>query len=454
MTITKTRSRALLALATSGTLLAATLVAAAPASAASATISGRVTVPSGAYLDAIAVVAWERTATFDDVTDTASLDSTGSFTLDELEAGTSYQLSVIDYSGKTGAGYYTRDKLVPAAADATLVKAGSTGITIRTRASAPATDIGIVLPADGTYPTWNPAGFYVLEPGNGRITGFVGNAGSGDARAMRAGPTASPLRGSFAALAAGEVPRMDMPTAGLVSGVDYTLAAVAVPSEATPDFEDNLYFYGGVNRSVTRSLSSAATFTGGTTKVDWHVLGATAKTAPTVTGTAKVGKTLTAKAGTFSLAGTVSYQWLRNGKAISGATASTYTLRGSDHGARVSVRTTLKPTIKGYGYGVKSSAQTAKVALGAAPKATAAPKVSGTAQVGKKLTASRGSWNLTGLTYSYRWLRDGKDITGATKSTYALTKADAGKKISVRVTAKRTGYATGTARSASTTTVK
>ncbi|MCR6704200.1 MAG: carboxypeptidase-like regulatory domain-containing protein [Cellulomonas sp.] len=178
MTITKTRSRALLALATSGTLLAATLVAAAPASAASATISGRVTVPSGAYLDAIAVVAWERTATFDDVTDTASLDSTGSFTLDELEAGTSYQLSVIDYSGKTGAGYYTRDKLVPAAADATLVKAGSTGITIRTRASAPATDIGIVLPADGTYPTWNPAGFYVLEPGNGRITGFVGNASS------------------------------------------------------------------------------------------------------------------------------------------------------------------------------------------------------------------------------------------------------------------------------------
>ena len=73
-------------------------------------------------------------------------------------------------------------------------------------------------------------------------------------------------------------------------------------------------------------------------------------------------------------------------------------------------------------------------------RAVTRPKITGTAKVGKKLTASRGTWSLTGLSYSYRWLRDGKEITGATKSTYVLTKSDAGKKISVRVTARKKGY--------------
>ena len=239
---------------------------------------------------------------------------------------------------------------------------------------------------------------------------------------------------------------MSMPTSGLVSGVDYTFAIPVSVDGVEPSLDD-AYFYGGVDRGMVRSLSNAATFRGGAVTVDVLVMGATAKTAPTISGTAKVGKTLTAKAGTFSMAGKVSYQWLRNGAAISGATASTYTLRSADQGKRISVRTTLKPTTPGYGHAVRSSAQTAKVVIGDAPKATTLPKISGTVKVGKKLTATRGSWSLTGLTYTYRWQRDGKDITGATKSTYVLTKADAGKKIRVKVTASRAGYTTGTARS-------
>ncbi|MDR2703680.1 MAG: hypothetical protein LBB58_05005, partial [Cellulomonadaceae bacterium] len=43
---------------------------------------------------------------------------------------------------------------------------------------------------------------------------------------------------------------------------------------------------------------------------------------------------------------------------------------------------------------------------------------------------------------TYQWLRDGKAISGATKKTYALQKADAGKKVSVKITATKAGLGT------------
>lgn len=72
--------------------------------------------------------------------------------------------------------------------------------------------------------------------------------------------------------------------------------------------------------------------------------------------------------------------------------------------------------------------------------ASKAPKVSGTKKVGKTLKASKGEWPVPGVTLSYRWLRDGKAIGGATKSSYKLKAKDAGRKISVRVTATRADY--------------
>ena len=61
--------------------------------------------------------------------------------------------------------------------------------------------------------------------------------------------------------------------------------------------------------------------------------------------------------------------------------------------------------------------------------------------MGSILTVSNGTWSPTPSRYSYQWLRDGKAIKGATSSKYKLTKSDAGKKISVTVTAKRSAYA-------------
>jgi surface antigen len=65
-------------------------------------------------------------------------------------------------------------------------------------------------------------------------------------------------------------------------------------------------------------------------------------TAPSLTGTAVVGHTLTASPGQFTPAGaTPQYQWLRDGDAISGATARTYLLQPADVSHRVAVRVTV-----------------------------------------------------------------------------------------------------------------
>ena len=62
---------------------------------------------------------------------------------------------------------------------------------------------------------------------------------------------------------------------------------------------------------------------------------------PKVTGTAKVGSTLTATAGTWSVAGAAyAYQWMANGAAISGATGSTIALTNPLKGKQISVRVT------------------------------------------------------------------------------------------------------------------
>ncbi|MEA5119321.1 MAG: hypothetical protein VB036_17125, partial [Propionicimonas sp.] len=168
---------------------------------------------------------------------------------------------------------------------------------------------------------------------------------------------------------------------------------------------------------------------------------------PTVSGKAQVGQKLTAVAGSWGPAPvSLAYQWLRNGKEITTATASSYVLTAADLGARIAVEVTGSKA--GYPSVTKASATTAAVTAAAAPVAKVKPSISGTPAVGKTLTAKPGSWSLAGLTFSYQWLRDGKAISGATKPGYTVVSADVRAKLAVRVSAVRAGYATGTATSA------
>lgn len=85
----------------------------------------------------------------------------------------------------------------------------------------------------------------------------------------------------------------------------------------------------------------------------------------------------------------------------------------------------------------------------AAPKPalrnTKKPSISGKHKAGKTLVARVGSWSPKASSYSVRWYRNGKAIAGATKLKYKVKKADRGRKLAVRVQAKRSGHTTGTA---------
>lgn len=61
---------------------------------------------------------------------------------------------------------------------------------------------------------------------------------------------------------------------------------------------------------------------------------------PSITGTAQVGQTLTGASGTIRNGTASARRWLRNGAAISGATAPTYVVQASDVGAKITFEVT------------------------------------------------------------------------------------------------------------------
>jgi hypothetical protein len=70
------------------------------------------------------------------------------------------------------------------------------------------------------------------------------------------------------------------------------------------------------------------------------------------------------------------------------------------------------------------------------PVNTAPPMVSGTPAVGDALTCSPGSWTGTPPpTFTYRWLRDGAPIAGASESGYTAQGVDEGHSVSCEVIA-------------------
>lgn len=81
------------------------------------------------------------------------------------------------------------------------------------------------------------------------------------------------------------------------------------------------------------------------------------------------------------------------------------------------------------------------------------PTVTGTARVGRTLTATNGTWTPAEVTFAYQWLANGTPIANATAKTLKLTGAHIGKKISVRVTASAAEHTDGIATSAETAAV-
>jgi len=163
----------------------------------------------------------------------------------------------------------------------------------------------------------------------------------------------------------------------------------------------------------------------------------TKKPAPTISGTGRVGSTLTVATGTWAPAPvTLTRQWYRNNSAITGASAAKYVLKPADAGTSITVRVTGAKT--GY---TPVTTKSAGKAIEGQLKAKS-PTIAGAPTVGQNLTAKPGTWAPAPVTLKYKWLRNGFAISKATGAVYRLTSADAGKQVAVAITGTKRGYTT------------
>lgn len=183
----------------------------------------------------------------------------------------------------------------------------------------------------------------------------------------------------------------------------------------------------------------------------WQVLSGASPKISSKASTARVGETVKVTTGAWTTGTSLSYQWVRNGKNITGATKNTYKAVSADAGKKLTVKVTGKKP--GFTNLTKTSAAKS---VDLQKLVAATPKVSNkisNAKVGKTVKVSVGKWT-SGTKLSYQWLRNEKAVKGATKPSYKITKSDKGKKLSVKVTGKKSGYATAAKTSNKTATIK
>lgn len=84
--------------------------------------------------------------------------------------------------------------------------------------------------------------------------------------------------------------------------------------------------------------------------------------------------------------------------------------------------------------------------------ALSAPVITGARAKGRTLTGQSGEWSRPG-SYTRRWYRDGKPITGATGKTYVVRSADRGHRLTFGMTNSKAGYVTAKSLSRSTSTI-
>ncbi|RJU02956.1 hypothetical protein D6T65_02275 [Arthrobacter frigidicola] len=169
----------------------------------------------------------------------------------------------------------------------------------------------------------------------------------------------------------------------------------------------------------------------------------------TISGLPQVGAGLMAVLGDPGpVPATITYEWRRGSTVIPGAEGASYAPTAEDVGHQLSVIVTA--SAPGYTPATATSEPTDPVSgLLTAP----VPVITGAAVVGSKLVASPGAWAPAPVTLTYAWFENDAPIPGASSGTYIPSPADAGKRLTVRVTGQKPGYVTRTRTSEETAAV-
>lgn len=163
--------------------------------------------------------------------------------------------------------------------------------------------------------------------------------------------------------------------------------------------------------------------------------------APRILAAPRVGAPVRVDPGRWDAEGVrLSYQWLRGGRPVRGATSSTFTPRPGDLGASLRVAVSAQRD----GSARRTLSTKGRTVQRGHLARTLGPTVSGRSSVGKRLTASPGTWSPAAQSLRYQWRLDGRAIAGATTSRLLLTPRMRGRMVSVSVTARRGGYAPST----------
>lgn len=185
-------------------------------------------------------------------------------------------------------------------------------------------------------------------------------------------------------------------------------------------------FPGAPTWSTTRAVKVVGVFTAPT---------------PTISGTAKVGRTLTASRGTWSpTPSTVTYVWKAGSTTIKSSTSNQLIVPASAKGKQITV--SVVGARSGYTTKTVTSAKTATVVSGTftAPR----PYLKGTVEYGHTVTAVRGTWSPSPSSVTYVWKINGTVVKRGTSGSLFLRKAWNGKQVTVTVIGSRTGYTSKT----------
>lgn len=171
--------------------------------------------------------------------------------------------------------------------------------------------------------------------------------------------------------------------------------------------------------------------------------------APVISGQAIEGKTITTTDGTWTPTPTsFTYVWKSGGIVIAGESTNELVIPAGAAGSSITVEVTAAKD--GYISGVKGSAPTGVIDPSDVSNITL-PSIPAAPVVGTQLTANHGTWDPPGVSYAYQWLADGNDIaTASTSQSFTPTSAESGKKLSVKVTASKSGLTSATETSAET----